>query len=178
MRKSLYIFGQLNDGDVQWLAQNGARKTLMNGDEVIREGVPIDALFFILEGTLVVTLADQQRVASLGAGDIIGEISFIDSAPPSATVTAERNAVIFSIPKDTLQSRMESNALFAARFYKAIAVFMADRLRTTTRRLGYGKVGDLSSEAPLEDELGSEILDRVAEAGERFNRLLAAIAAP
>jgi hypothetical protein len=66
---------------------------------------------------------------------------------------------------------------FAARFYRALAIFLADRLRATTRRLGYGSVGDLDSETVLEDELDIGVLDAVSQAGDRFSRLLQRLAA-
>jgi CRP/FNR family cyclic AMP-dependent transcriptional regulator len=86
-------------------------------------------------------------------------------------------AVLLEIEKAKLQVKIDGDSGFAARFYKAIAVFLASRLRATTHRLGYGKTGDLASERALEDELDSHVLDRVSDAGERFNRLLGALGA-
>ena len=56
-------------------------------------------------------------------------------------------------------------------------MFLADRLRASNRRLGYGKQGDLNSNDMLEGELDSTVLDTVAQAGERFRRLLGMLAA-
>lgn len=177
MRKALYILGQLNDSDVQWLAANGARRKLGKGQVIIREGAPVDSLFITLSGLLAVSLRNGQEVARLGAGELVGEIAFVDSAPPSATVAALAEAVVLEIRKEKLQARLAQDSEFAARFYRALAVFLADRLRATTRRLGYGKSGDLDNEGMLEDELDGTVLDSVSEAGERFRRLLRALAA-
>ena len=40
MRKALYILGQLNDADVQWLVQHGERRLLAPGEIIIHEGAP------------------------------------------------------------------------------------------------------------------------------------------
>src|SRR5271170_63681 len=136
MRKALFILGQLNDADVQWLAQNGTRRRLANGEVIIRAGHPVDALFITLDGALLVALPDGQEVARLSTGEIVGEIAFVDSALPSATVSARSDATVLEVKKTLLQSRLLADVGFAARFYRALAIFLADRLRATTRRLG------------------------------------------
>lgn len=176
MRKALYILGQLNDDDVQWLARHGDRRRLKPGQMIIEEGRPVDGLFVTLDGRLSVCLNKSTEVAQLGAGEIVGEIAFVDSAPPSATVRALRESSVLEIKKPLLQRKLGEDAEFAARFYRALAVFLADRLRATTRRLGYGKAGDLDNEAMLEDELEGAVLDTVSQAGERFRRLLGMLA--
>ncbi len=172
MRKALYILGQLNDSDVEWLAANGECRRLSDGEIIVREGEALETLFITLDGKLEVTLADGQAVAMLGAGEVVGEIAFVDTAPPSATVGAIGQAAVLALPKSAIQHRLTSDDGFAARFYRALAIFLADRLRTTTRRLGYGRTGDLQSETMLEDELDVHVLDTVAQAGDRFTRLL------
>jgi CRP/FNR family cyclic AMP-dependent transcriptional regulator len=172
MRKALYILGHLNDGDVEWLARQGTRRKLIDGEVIVREGKEVGALFITLGGELRVSVGDDNEVARLSVGEIVGEIAFVDSAPPSATVAAAGNAVVLSLAKSMLQQRLNTDPGFAARFYKALAVFLADRLRATTRRFAYGDVGDLNSDAPLEDELDTNLLDSVSQAGDRFVRLL------
>jgi CRP/FNR family transcriptional regulator, cyclic AMP receptor protein len=86
-------------------------------------------------------LREGQEVARLGAGEVIGEIGFVDSAPPSATVTAAGSAAVLALSNTLLQQHLTSDAAFAARFYRALAIFLADRLRATTRRLGYCRRG-------------------------------------
>jgi hypothetical protein len=57
------------------------------------------------------------------------------------------------------------------RFYKAISIFLADRLRETTQRLGYGPpAGAPGAMAP--GELDERVLDGVSLAGARFERIL------
>lgn len=172
MRKVLYILGQLNDDDVEWFAQHGTRHVLADGEILVQEGHAADALFITLGGRLRVTLRDGLEVAQIGVGEVIGEIAFVDSAPPSATVTAVGEAAVLALAKAVLLQRLEADAGFAARFYRALAIFLADRLRATTRRLGYGGTGDLDDDAVLEDELDPNILDTVSQAGDRFSRLL------
>jgi CRP/FNR family cyclic AMP-dependent transcriptional regulator len=172
MRKVLYILGQLNDSDVEWLAQHGTRRALSDGQIIVQEGRSIDTLFITLSGQFRVSLRDGQEVARL----VVGEISFVDASPPGATVTAVGAASVLALSKSLLQQRLGADAPFAARFYRALAIFLADRLRATTRRLGYGAVGDLASEGVLQDELDVGVLDNLSQAGDRFTRLLQKLA--
>jgi CRP/FNR family transcriptional regulator, cyclic AMP receptor protein len=177
MRKALYILGELNDNDVEWLAHNGAVRRLRDGEVIIREGETLDTLFITLEGELRVILGEGREVARLGAGEVVGEIAFVEASPPSATVSAIGNAVVLTLKKSAVQQHLAEHPEFAARFYRALAVFLADRLRATTRRLGYGNVGDLESEARLQDELDPGVLDTISQAGDRFTRLLRTLTA-
>lgn len=141
---------------------------------LIREGNPINALYIVLDGHFSVSIgdADHTEIARLGAGEILGEMSFIDSHPPAATVTAQENALVLSIPQQVLFEKLKQDTGFASRFYRALAVFLSDRLRGTVSRLGYNKDVGLDEHAEYEDELDMAVLDNVSRAGVRFKRIL------
>lgn len=163
MRKVLFIFGQLTDTDVLWLARAGRRRRVKKGTVLIRERVPIDTLYIVLEGELdVVVGADRRRIARLLPGEVVGEMSFIDARPPSATVSAATDAVLFTISRAALQRELVQDAGFAARFYKAIATFLSDRVRAA------GGGGD---DLVGKDEVDDNVLDNLDRAGARFGEL-------
>jgi hypothetical protein len=62
------------------------------------------------------------------------------------------------------------------RIYRALSFFLADRLRGTVRRFGYGDGVGLDEDGVLEDELDERLLDNMSRAGERFDRLLKTLA--
>src|ERR1035438_5768829 len=127
MRKALYVMGILDDEDVEWIASHGRNLGVQKDEILIREGEPVDALFILLDGSLNV-IAGGAQVATLLTGEIVGEISFVDSQPPSATVTAGQHPALVSIPGGLLHRKDQADALFASRFFPAMAVFLADRL--------------------------------------------------
>lgn len=112
------------------------------------------------------------RQAALGTGEIVGEMSFVDHAPASASVIAKGGRTLLELSHVRLEQRIAEDAAFGMRLYKALAFFLADRLRGTVRRFGYGEAGSLSSAGVLEDELDERLLDTVSLAGERFDRML------
>ena len=59
---------------------------------------------------------------------------------------------------------------FAARFYRALSVFLAHRVRRLTLQMSAGP-DSASTEGPSSDELNEEVLDGVYLAGSRFQRL-------
>src|SRR5512140_3549371 len=137
MRKILFIFGVLNDSDIDWMVDAGARRWIASQQVLIEEGVPIDSIVLLLEGQMAVNVSVAGGVAQLGAGDLIGEMSLVDSAPPSATVIAKVDCVALSIEKKTLQRKLAADLGFASRFYRALAIVLSDRLRATERRAAY-----------------------------------------
>jgi bacteriocin-type transport-associated protein len=173
MRKVLYILGQLSDEDVEWLSKAGHRDRVPAGTALITEGKQIDSMFILLDGRMVVSLKGIGTVASLSSGEIMGEMSLIDSRPPSASVLAESDCVVLTIPRQILNDKLAADVAFSARFYKAIATFLSDRLRGTVQRLGYGDKGaSLDEDVELDGELDLNVLDNVHLAGGRFERML------
>jgi CRP/FNR family cyclic AMP-dependent transcriptional regulator len=167
VKKVLYILGEFEDDDVEWLTTAGVRRPLARGDVLIREGTPIEFLFFVTHGTFAVTRgAARTEVASVGAGEVLGEISFVDRRAPTATVTATAEAGVLAVPREALNAKLHDDPGFAGRFYRAVAVFLADRLRSTLLLVGR-EVADVD-----DGELDLQALDTVSKAGVRFERIL------
>ena len=167
MRKVLYILTKLSDEDVEWLSMVGERQWVDVGVKLIQQGEPIEALIFVLDGQVAVSIEGIGEVARLGSGEILGEMSLVDESPPSATVTVVAPTHILSVDKARLAARIDADAVFAARLYRAIAMFLSIRMRRTVQRLGYG-----SAPASSEEELDVALLDTVHIAGARFDRMI------
>jgi CRP-like cAMP-binding protein len=165
VRKVLFIFGQLTDRDVEWLARIGRRQQLDSDATLIHEGVPVDTLYFVLSGELSVVRGSPQReIARLSAGELVGEMSFIDARPPSATVLGRAGTVLCAIPRREVEHHLVADVAFAARFYKAVATFLSDRVRRMS-----AEQYDLSAEDI--DELDDVVIENVDRAGARFDLL-------
>ena len=168
MRKVLHILGSFSDEDVEWIATNAATVRIPEGDEVIAAGKVVDALYLVLEGQLCVRVGgrDGKDVARLYSGEIVGEMSFVDERPPEASVISSAKSRLLVVPSEKIKRKMEFDVGFSARFYRAIATFLADRLRTTTSHLGYGRWReDL-------DQTNVTQLDEASVAAIRFEHLL------
>lgn len=184
MRKVFYLLGQLTDDDVEWMLAHGRKERIDTNHILIREGRQTDALYVLLHGTLEVSFAAAQQhlpgesrsagpaSVRLGCGEVVGEMSFIDARPPSATVSAVEPSILLAVPRGVLAAHLEEDPAFAARFYRALAVFLSQRLRSTVSRLGYGAGKSLNEEVEYQDELDPDVLESVHLAGSRFDRVL------
>ncbi len=171
MRKVLYILGHLSDDDTEWMAEAGHRLQADAGQVLIRQGQPSPYLFVVLDGGVAVEVSGAGVVARLGSGEVMGEMSFVDSALPSATVRAEAGCVVLALEKTAIEARLKGDPGFAGRFYKALAIFLADRLRSQNERLSSPSDG-LSQPGIQQDELDDAVLDQVSLAGLRFERMI------
>jgi CRP/FNR family transcriptional regulator, cyclic AMP receptor protein len=170
VRKVLYLMGILDDGDVEWLGKSGSTKHVSTGTLLIQEGRPIEDVYVVLDGRLSVLVkrTGDREVASLLAGEVVGEMSFVDSRPPSASVIATQDSHLLVLPRPVLDGKLKMDEAFAARFYKALATLLADRLRKTTSHLGYGNW----TEEADPDELDDFQMASASLGANRFDRLL------
>lgn len=167
MKRVLYFLGQLNDRDIEWMVTNGVKKVVKPGEILIQKGKSIDSLYIILSGQLNVysESSKNEPIANLSTGEIVGEMSFLESRLPSVSVIAETNTEVFKISKEIINMRLSSNPEFKAGFFYALALFLSNRLRKTTEQLGYGNPDE-------EDLIDSNVLDGVSQAGLRFGQIL------
>jgi CRP-like cAMP-binding protein len=96
-------------------------------------------------------------------------MSFVDNRPPSATVYALEKSVVLAIPRAALLARLNTDPSFAARFYRALSVFLSDRLRHTVDQLDYSRGKGLGEATNYSDEIGHESLEAFSLAGARFD---------
>jgi CRP-like cAMP-binding protein len=170
LRKVLYFLGILDDTDIEWMIRAGTRRKLHQGTPIIREGHATEALYFVLDGELAVTSARTKgEIARVLAGEVVGEVSFVDSRPPSATVTAVLESVVGAVPVAALEEKLGKDPAFAKRFYKSIAVALANRLRAS-HSMGYRPARGLELEDDS-DEIAPELLDSMSLAGMRFTEM-------
>jgi CRP/FNR family transcriptional regulator, cyclic AMP receptor protein len=173
VRKVLFIFSVLSDSDVEWLATTGERMHLDPGNVLIPVGARVENLYFVLDGRLVVKTKSGDPIAFLESGEIIGEMSLVDPAPTTVSVEVASESTVLRLSDAMVREKLETDLGFASRFYRALCVFMADRMRQTTQRFGYGKASD---DKNAKDELNDDLLDNVHLAGARFDRMLRRLA--
>jgi CRP/FNR family cyclic AMP-dependent transcriptional regulator len=174
MRKVLYIMGILSDTDLEWLAGRGVTRNISAGTTLIHMGVPIDSFYIVLDGRLsVITGMSGDETASLGCGEMLGEISFVDSRPPSASVVAVVSSQVLEVPRDVLKEKLASDTQFASRFYQSVATLLADRLRTTVANLGYEGRREEVPEPQYDPEAFDDTwMENISFAASRFDQLL------
>jgi CRP/FNR family transcriptional regulator, cyclic AMP receptor protein len=86
--------------------------TFQDGEVMVREGDPGDALFIIVDGVASVVIDDMgnsKPVAELTDGAFFGEMAVITDQPRSATVSARGRLSVLKIPKEAVLAILEEN---------------------------------------------------------------------
>lgn len=194
LREVLFAFGELNDSDIDWMITNGSCRRVKAGIPLLQEGLPAEALYILLEGAMIVTIAEKEtspldcafaaldnsetsiserEITTLRAGEFIGEMPFGDTSLASTSVRAVSDSRLLAIPGRLLRAKLQQDVGWAARFERVVATLAAQRLRDTINRLGYGRRFYSSGESLepylfYEDELSFDGLDKLNLAGSRF----------
>ena len=85
--KSIPVFADLGDDAREAIAKLAAEVSVPEGKELVREGDYSYDLIAIEEGTARVH-HDEQTIAELGPGDVVGEVGVLERAQRNASVTA------------------------------------------------------------------------------------------
>lgn len=91
---------QLGAAPARFLLERMAARELRPGSDLLTLGAPSDALYYVLGGTLGVYVGDADRplrVGRIGPGEWVGEVTFVDPGPASATVRAEEEALVVEL---------------------------------------------------------------------------------
>jgi CRP-like cAMP-binding protein len=85
--KEIPIFSQLSDDEARRLATFATETSIAEGQILMQQGDYSTELIAIEEGAADV-LRDGQKIASLGQGDLIGEMGLLERRPRNADVIA------------------------------------------------------------------------------------------
>ncbi|MCH7924295.1 MAG: cyclic nucleotide-binding protein, partial [Planctomycetes bacterium] len=79
------------------------------------------------------------------------------------------NSVVDAISRDKLETKLRDDTAFAARFYRALGVFLAHRLRRMTLQGAKERdSGAHPADETTDDELDPQLLESISLAGKRF----------
>jgi CRP-like cAMP-binding protein len=129
------LFQALTPEELHQLAQLGTYREVPTQAHAVIEGEPTRGLFILLKGKMSVyknehTTQGMARLAWLEDGAAFGELSLLDHAPRSATVSAETNCHLFYLDAQAFEAFLEQGGShMKARFYHTCAMEMVERFR-------------------------------------------------
>jgi len=124
--KRVSLFEDLDDRDLERLANEFKERTFPAGASVVSEGASGAAFFVITDGQATVTVHGEER-ARLGPGDHFGEVALLDEGVRSATVIAETELRCYGLTPWEFRPFVEEHPQVAWKLLQALA----RRLRTT-----------------------------------------------
>lgn len=125
------------------LLRDKAREIQFAKDQrLIHEGLVGNTLYILKTGTARVERKNAGhaiRIATLKAGDICGEMSFIEKTSASASVVADEPLTADALDAAVLAQIFESFPHVGSRFFRSVALMLSRRLRATSAELTKAK---------------------------------------
>ncbi len=91
--KNVSLFSACSKKDLEKIARSGDEITQSAGTIIVDQGQTGREAFVILQGSAVVR-RNGKKVATLGEGSVVGELSLLDHGPRTATVICETDCVL------------------------------------------------------------------------------------
>ncbi|MBT4072128.1 MAG: cyclic nucleotide-binding domain-containing protein, partial [Chloroflexi bacterium] len=128
--RTVPMFEQLSDSDMEMLSSAIAVQRLEKGEDLFAEGDVGDAAYVVETGELEVLKSSGDRKILLSVirpGDIVGEMALMDKAPRMAGVRATQQTTLHVLSKDTFDALLEQSASAARAMFDIVMA----RLRST-----------------------------------------------
>lgn len=132
------LFRYLTEEERTKIEGIGEVKRIAQDAYLIRAGEIDSTLFTIEDGHLdIVSMRDDEPVvvATVGPGDVLGEVSFIDDSPRAVSVKAGEETTVRAWDKRTLSEALAFEPQLLAKFAVAMSELLVERLRDTARRV-------------------------------------------
>jgi CRP-like cAMP-binding protein len=127
--RNVRLFSELDERDLESLAEEFNERRFSAGDKVALEGEGGLMFFVVEEGELSVEVQGEE-VSTLGPGSSFGEIALIDRRPRTATVAAVSDVKAYGLPVFVFRPFVEARPAVAWKMLEA----MADRLALAESR--------------------------------------------
>ena len=133
------LFRYFTDEERQRIEKIGEVKRIAEGGYLIRAS-EIDSTLFAVEGGHLDIVGSRDGrpavVATVGPGDVLGEVAFIDDSPRSVSVRAgEEKVTVRAWNKKALNDALAKEPELLAKFSVAMCELLVERLRDTARRV-------------------------------------------
>ena len=133
------LFRYFTDAERAKIEKIGEVKRIADGGYLIRAHEVDSTLFTVEDGHLDIVGTRDGRpavVATVGPGDVLGEVSFIDDSPRTVSVKAgEEMVTVRAWNKKALSEALAFEPQLLAKFSVALCELLVERLRDTARRV-------------------------------------------
>jgi len=131
-----------------------SQENVPGGHRLIEEGTAGDEMYIVISGKVRVHSGDT-TITHLGPGDHLGEMSLLDKAPRSASITADEPSLLLGLSRDDFFTLIRKEGDLAKKILWNFLQVLTHRLRQTNLDLKDAKAAaeaqDLTDEiTPLE----------------------------
>lgn len=137
--KAVPLFQHLDEQELDVILKISRLFRAAEGTKLVEEGESGKGLYIMVNGSAEVTVTDEDgeltRLAVLGRGDTVGELSLIDASPHSATVTCSETSTVFHINTTAFNELREQHHSAVFKVLRMTAPVICERLRQINDRI-------------------------------------------
>jgi CRP/FNR family cyclic AMP-dependent transcriptional regulator len=136
--RAVSILRELSEEELAGFAALLTARECKPREQILEEGTPVDALYFIADGVVHIRRLAQKRemlLGRLGVGGFFGEINLFDPGVATASIYAMKRTQLAVVGYTTLREFMANNPAAGYKLVSAMMTEMARRLRSTSARL-------------------------------------------
>ena len=111
------------------ILDKATRRSFAPGNQLIQLHKKNPDIIFVVKGSARIVSSRGWQIASVRAGEILGEMAFLEGTKPSATVVADEPVEAYSISWAELHELFNLFPNLGSRFYRSVAVSLSRRLR-------------------------------------------------
>ena len=133
------LFAHFREAELELLATCAVGRVYPAQTSVLRQGEPTHDVYVVDRGLVEIqrtTPYGQFCLAQLGAGQLFGETSFVDSATRSGDVVARTEASLVALLSAPTRALLERDQRVAVALYWAFWKSLSAKLRSTNEQLG------------------------------------------
>jgi hypothetical protein len=127
------VFRSLTPGEFRKLLTQADWRDVEPGTRLVREGEVVDEMLLLCEGEADVVVGEKV-VAGLGAGQFIGEMSFLTQEKASANVDARTHAKLVGWQQDKLKAFLERQTGLDYKLRGTLGQDMVRKLKAAAQR--------------------------------------------
>jgi CRP/FNR family transcriptional regulator, cyclic AMP receptor protein len=133
--RSVPLFADLEEGELERFSQVAVPRSFPAGTRVFHEGDSSDACYIVSEGSFRVTREHSDgraiTLATLGPGEIFGELAMLDGDTRSASAESITDGTLLALPANDVRSLLSRNPEIALK----LVAGLVRRLRAANMRL-------------------------------------------
>jgi CRP-like cAMP-binding protein len=147
------------------LAESVSKRRYTRDEILVTQGNKSNALYIVLAGRARVVMTDSKGreviLATMRAGDYVGEMSLIDGEPHSATVVADQQVDALILGRDDFLRCLTENSAMSF----VVMQELVQRLRKSSQKISslalvgvYGRVAMVLLDSAVADERGALVI--------------------
>lgn len=118
--KEVPLFSACSKRELQSIAKAGDEITMTEGTQLVDQGQLGREAFVILEGRVSVRRGGR-KIATLGAGDVVGELALLDHGPRTASATCDTDCTLFVLDQRHFRPLLEDHPTIAWKLLTTLA---------------------------------------------------------